>query len=42
MICLTPKPTQSFFVYRTPSKENFLFTEKEIIKETGQWRIKRK
>ena len=29
-ICLTLKPSQSFFVYRTQSKEN-LFTEKRIF-----------
>ena len=37
MICLPPKPNQSFFVYRIQSKENvffcFFFTEKELFKE---------
>ena len=31
MICLTPKPSQSFFVYRIQSKENF-FTEMGSVK----------
>ena len=34
MICLTPKLSQSFFVYCIQSKENF-FTEKELFKEKG-------
>ena len=32
MICLTPKPNQSFFVYRIQSKEKKV-TEKELFKE---------
>ena len=35
MICLMPKPSQSFFVYRIQSKEKG-FTEK------GKWRIEQK
>ena len=45
MICLTLKPGQkifqtnwSFFVYRIQSKEN-LFTEKELFKEKGEWKL---
>ena len=30
MICLTPKASQSFFVYRIQSKKHF-FTEKEVF-----------
>ena len=36
MICLTPKPNQSFFVCCIQSKE------KEIFKEKGEWRIEQK
>ena len=32
MICLTPKPSQSFFVYRIQSKEK-IFTENTVIKK---------
>ena len=32
MICLTVKPSQSFFVYFIQSKEN-IFTEKELLNE---------
>ena len=35
MICLTLKPSQSFFVYHIQSKEK-LFTEKEFFKEKGE------
>ena len=38
MICLTSKPRQSFFIYGLQNKENS-FTEKELFKETGDWRI---
>ena len=41
MICLTPKPSQSFFVYRIQSKD-FFFTEKELFKEKGEWTIEQK
>ena len=41
MICLTLKPSQSFFVYRIQSKEKN-FTEKEIFKEKWEWRIELK
>ena len=36
MICLTPKPSQTFFVYRIQSKE-IIFTEKGWVKD---WRKK--
>ena len=35
MICLMPKPSQSFFVYHIQSKEK-IFTEKELFKEKGK------
>ena len=38
MICLTPKPSWNFFIYRIQSKEKS-FTEKEIFKEKGNWRM---
>ena len=41
MICLTPEPSQSFFVYRKQSKEK-KFTEKELFKEKKEWRIEQK
>ena len=34
MICITPKPSQSFLIYRIQSNEK-CFTEKEIFKEKG-------
>ena len=42
MICLTPKPNQSFFVYRIQSKANFFLTEKELFKKNWEWRIEQK
>ena len=42
MICLTPKPSQSFFFYCVQSKERFFFlffTEKELFKEKWEWMI---
>ena len=43
MICFKPKPSQSFFVYRIQSKENFFFfTEKELFKEKGEWWTEKK
>ena len=48
MICLTPKPRKSFFVYHIQSKEKlfffffFFFTEKELFKEKGGWKIQQK
>ena len=41
IICLTSKPSQSFFVYRIQSKEK-IFTEKELFNEKGEWRIEQK
>ena len=41
MICLMPKPSQSFFVYRIQSKEKD-FTGKEFLQEKGNWRIEQK
>ena len=41
MICLTPRPRQSFFVYRIQSKEKN-FTEKDLFKESVEWRIEQK
>ena len=38
MICLTPKPSQSFFVYHIQRKEK-KFTEKELFMEKWEWRI---
>ena len=32
MICLKPKPSQSFFVYRIQSKD-FFFTERQVFKK---------
>ena len=34
IICLTPKPSQNFFVYLMLSKE--VFSEKELLKEKGE------
>ena len=43
MICLTPKLSQSFFVYRYKTKKNiFFFTEKELFKKKSGWRIEKK
>ena len=41
MICLTSKPSWSFFVYFIQSKEEF-FSEKELFKEKGEWTIEQK
>ena len=41
MICLTPKPSQSPFVYRIQSKEK-VFIEKELFKERWEWRTEQK
>ena len=41
MICLTLKPSQSFFVYCIESKEK-KFTENELFKEKWVWRIEKK
>ena len=41
MICLTPKPIQSFFLYRIESKKKFL-QKKRFFKEKGDWRIEQK
>ena len=41
MICLTLKPSHSFFVYCIQSKENFL-TERELFKKKGKWMIEQK
>ena len=41
MIYLTPKPNQSFFVYRIKSKVCF-FTEKELFKKKRGLKIKQK
>ena len=38
-ICLTPKPSQSFFVNRIPSKEKFSFYRRRVFKEKAWWRI---
>ena len=40
MICLTLKPSQTFFVYRIQSKEKNL--TKELFKKKGKWRIEEK
>ena len=37
--CITPKPSQSFFVHRIQSKDSFL-REKRFLKE--EWRIEEK
>ena len=34
MICLTPKPSQMFFVYYVQRKEN-ISKEKQLFKENG-------
>ena len=41
MICLMPKPSQSFFVYHIRNKEK-IFTEKELFKEKGELKIEQK
>ena len=41
MIWLTLKPNESFFVYLYKVKKNS-FTEKELFKEKGEWRIEQK
>ena len=48
MICLTPKPNKSFFVYCIQSKEKMSFTKKKkkkkkrgIFKEKGEQKMKR-
>ena len=33
MICLMPKPSQSFFVYHLQSKGNFFTEKEELFKE---------
>ena len=38
MICFSPKPTQSFFVFCIEKNEK-KFIEKEIFKKKGEWRI---
>ena len=38
MVCLTPKPSQSFFVYSIQRKKY----RKELFKEKREWRIEQK
>ena len=40
-ICLTPKPSQNFFVNCIQGKHNF-FPKKSIFKGRGEWRIEPK
>ena len=40
MMCLTPKPSISFFVNRIQSKEKI--TEKGPFKKKGEWKIEQK
>ena len=43
MICLTPKPSQSFFVTRMQKKKKKKkIIEKELFKKKGKWRIEQK
>ena len=37
MICLTPKPSESFFVYCMKSKD--FFFQNELFKEKEKWTI---
>ena len=41
MICLTPKPSESFFIYCIQIKKKF-FTEKVLFKEKEELRIEQK
>ena len=41
MICLTPKPSQSFFVYRLQSKKNFL-VKKSFLRKRGSRGLNKK
>ena len=42
IICLTPKPSQSFFVNLIQSKER-IFSEKELFKKkSGDWALNKK
>ena len=40
MICLTPKPSHSFFVYRIQSKKKIY--RKELFKKKVGWRLEQK
>ena len=42
MICLTPKPSQSFFVYRIQSREFIFFSRKIAFKEKTERKIEQK
>ena len=43
MVHLTPKPSQSFFAYRTQTKGNLIFLLKTVLfKEKEEWRIEQK
>ena len=43
MICLTPKTSKSFFVYRIESKGNFFFLQKKsFLKKNGSDRLNKK
>ena len=44
IICLTLKPSQSFFGFRLQSKENnfFFLQKKSFFKEKGEWKIEQK
>ena len=41
MICITPKTSQNFLVHPNTKQKHF-FTEKELFKEKGAWRIEKK
>ena len=42
MIFLTPKPSQVSLTTVYKVKNNILFTEKEVFKEKGEWKIEQK
>ncbi len=42
MICLTPKPSQSFFVYYIQSKENFFLQKKSFLRKRGSGGLNKK
>ena len=43
MICLTPKPSQTFLGYRIQSKIKFLQKEKKnFLREKGEWSVDKK
>ena len=42
MICLTPKPSKTFFVYRIQNKEMLFYSKKAFLRKKGEWSIEQK